>query len=85
MLGLIVAWAANGVLTSAGEIDMSKELEDLQETLASARAIFDLKQVVIGLPVIREAPRPKFLVGANIEDWQRVGSLIDKSQYRVKR
>jgi hypothetical protein len=64
---------------------MSKELEELMETLVTERDIFDLKQLVVGTPVINET-RPGFINGAvNIEQFQKRGSLVDKSLYRPKR
>jgi len=66
---------------------MSKELEELMETLTTERSIFELKQVVLGTPVIRAEGTPsRFINGCvDISQFQKRGPLVSQSQYRPKR
>ena len=61
---------------------MSKELEQLVRTLQSGRRAFELKQLASGIPVAGEASRSQTVAGANIEDFQTRGPLVQESQYR---
>ena len=65
---------------------MSKELEELKQTITTERDIFELKQLLIGTPAIpAEEARPKFINGCvDISQFQKRGSLVDQSQYRKR-
>ena len=61
---------------------MSKELQQLQETLEAERAMFDLKSLVVGVPAVSE-DRPRIINGAiDISQFQTRGPLVQESQYR---
>jgi hypothetical protein len=64
---------------------MSKELEQLMETLTTERSIFELKQLLIDTPVVREVTQPRFINSCvDISQFQKRGSLVDQSQYRKR-
>jgi hypothetical protein len=63
---------------------MSKELDELMETLTTERSILELKQVVLGTPIIRAKGTPsRFVNGCvDISQFQTRGPLVQESQYR---